>query len=162
MEKKVILQTIKRLKEIRTENSLTIPQISEKLIKNNVFISEPTLKRLFSPNSEKMNFKYQDTIAPIAEILYAEYGESSPSDDPEELHSRLWDRDKMIEQLMIQIEEMKTKSSQYEKMCNERRTLLESHISDLQEEVRLLKSQIEKKDAMFERMMSALILKDKG
>lgn len=161
MEKKVILQTIKRLKEIRTENSLTIPQISEKLIKNNVFISEPTLKRLFSPNSEKMNFKYQDTIAPIAEILYAEYGESSPSDDPEELHSRLWDRDKMIEQLMIQIEEMKTKSSQYEKMCNERRTLLESHISDLQEEVRLLKSQIEKKDAMFDRMMSALVLKDK-
>ena len=161
MEKKVILQTIKRLKEIRTENSLTIPQISEKLIKNNVFISEPTLKRLFSPNSEKMNFKYQDTIAPIADILFAEYGESSPSDDPEELHSRLWDRDKMIEQLMIQIEEMKTKSSQYEKMCNERRTLLESHISDLQEEVRLLKSQIEKKDAMFERMMSALVLKDK-
>lgn len=161
MEKKVILQTIKRLKEIRTENSLTIPQISEKLIKNNVFISEPTLKRLFSPNSEKMNFKYQDTIAPIADILFAEYGESSPSDDPEELHSRLWDRDKMIEQLMIQIEEMKTKSSQYEKMCNERRTLLESHISDLQEEVRLLKSQIEKKDAMFDRMMSALVLKDK-
>lgn len=161
MEKKVMLRTIKRLKEIRAENSLTIPQISEKLIKNNVFISEPTLKRLFSPNSEKMNFKYQDTIAPIAEILYAEYGESSPSDDPEELHSRLWDRDKMIEQLMIQIEEMKTKSSQYEKMCNERRTLLESHISDLQEEVSLLKSQIEKKDAMFERMMSALVLKDK-
>lgn len=157
----MILRTIKRLKEIKNDNGLTVPQISEKLLKNNVFVSEPTLKRVFSPGSEKMNFKYHDTIAPIADILFAEYGESSPSDDPDELRSRLWDRDKEIEQLTIQIEEMKTKSSQYEKMCTERRTILENHISQLQDEVELLKSQIEKKDAMFERLMSALVLKDK-
>ena len=155
--KKVILQTIKRLKEIKAENSLTIPQIMEKLTSKGYFVSEPTLKRVFSPGSEKLNFRYQDSIAPIAEVLYAEYGDVSPSDDPEELRGKLAERDKMIEQLTIKIESQKNTAAKLEKMYADRRMLLESQIDQLKDEVELLKEQIEKKDHMFERLLNATL-----
>ena len=61
---------------------------------------------------------------------------------------------------MIKIEEQEKSAQQFQKMCTERRALLESHISDLQAEVELLRSQIEKKDGMFERIMSHLVLRE--
>lgn len=157
--KKVIVQTIRRLKEIKAENSLTLPQIMDKMSAKGYFISESSLKRVFSPDSEKMSFRYQDTIAPIAEALFGEYGDSSPSDDPEKLRQIIKDRDKTIENLMIKIEEMQKGSEQIGKMCTERRTLLESQIKQLTEEVEMLQAQIEKKDAMFEKLMRTFVLK---
>ena len=68
--KKVIVQTIRRLKEIKAENSLTLSQIMDKMANKGYFVSESSLKRVFSPDSEKMSFRYQDTIAPIVEVLF--------------------------------------------------------------------------------------------
>ena len=157
--KKVIVQTIRRLKEIKAENSLTLSQIMDKMATKGYFVSESSLKRVFSPDSEKMSFRYQDTIAPIAEVLFGEYGDSSPSDDPAKLRQIIKDRDKTIENLMIKIEEMQKGSEQIGKMCTERRTLLESQIKQLTEEVEMLQAQIEKKDAMFEKLMRTFVLK---
>ena len=123
------------------------------------FVSESSLKRVFSPDSEKMSFRYQDTIAPIVEVLFGEYGDSSPSDDPAKLRQIIKDRDKTIENLMIKIEEMQKGSEQIGKMYTERRTLLESQIKQLTEEVEMLQAQIEKKDAMFEKLMRTFVLK---
>lgn len=157
--KKVIVQTIRRLKEIKAENGLTLSQIMDKMTANGYFISESSLKRVFSPDSEKMSFRYQETIAPIAEVLFGEYGDSSPNDDPAKLRQIIKDRDKTIENLMIKIEEMQQTSDQINRMCTERRTLLESQIKQLSDEVEMLKAQIEKKDAMFERLMKTFVLK---
>lgn len=155
MERKnVILQTIRRLKEIKEENSLTIPQIMEKVEKKGVFVSEATLKRVFSPGSEQMNFRYQDSIAPVADVLFEEYGDTSPTDDPHELRKLLRERDKEIAKLTIKIEGMEDAK----KMFQERQKILENFIFQLQSEVELLKSQIEKKDAMFDRIMTSHVL----
>lgn len=157
--KKVIVQTIRRLKEIKAENSLTLSQIMDKMTNKGYFVSESSLKRVFSPDSEKMSFRYQETIAPIAEVLFGEYGDTSPNDDPAKLRQIIKDRDKTIENLMIKIEEMQQTSDQINRMCTERRTLLESQIKQLSDEVEMLKAQIEKKDAMFERLMKTFVLK---
>lgn len=157
--KKVIVQTIRRLKEIKAENSLTLSQIMDKMTNKGYFVSESSLKRVFSPDSEKMSFRYQETIAPIAEVLFGEYGDTSPNDDPAKLRQIIKDRDKTIENLMIKIEEMQQTSDQINRMCTERRTLLESQIKQLSDEVEMLKAQIEKKDAMFERLMRTFVLK---
>lgn len=158
--KKVIVQTIRRLKEIKAENSLTVPQIIDKMADKGYYVSESTLKRVFSPDSEKMSFRYQDTIAPISEVLFAEYGDASPSDDPEELRRIIRERDKTIESLMIKIEDMKKTAEQFGKMYADRRTLLESQVQQLKEEVAVLLAQIEKKDAMFARVMEKCLAKD--
>ena len=158
--KKVIVRTIKRLKEIKEEQGLSVSQIMSKMSEKGYPVSESTLKRVFAPGSEKMSFRYQESIAPVAEVLFEEYGDTGATDDAAELRKIIADRDKTIENLMIKIEEQEKSAQQFQKMCTERRTLLESHISDLQAEVELLRSQIEKKDGMFERIMSRLVLRE--
>lgn len=158
--KKVIVRTIKRLKEIKEEQSLSVSQIMSKMSEKGYPVSESTLKRIFAPGSEKMSFRYQESIAPVAEVLFEEYGDTGVTDDAAELRKIVTDRDKTIENLMIKIEEQEKSAQQFQKMCAERRTLLESHISDLQAEVELLRSQIEKKDVMFERIMSRIVLRE--
>lgn len=158
--KKVIVRTIKRLKEIKEEQGLSVSQIMSKMSEKGYPVSESTLKRIFAPGSEKMSFRYQESIAPVAEVLFEEYGDTGATDDAAELRKIIADRDKTIENLMIKIEEQEKSAQQFQKMCSERRTLLESHISDLQAEVELLRSQIEKKDGMFERIMSRLVLRE--
>lgn len=158
--KKVIVRTIKRLKEIKEEQGLSVSQIMSKMAEKGYPVSESTLKRIFAPGSEKMSFRYQESIAPVAEVLFEEYGDTGATDDAAELRKIIADRDKTIENLMIKIEEQEKSAQQFQKMCTERRTLLESHISDLQAEVELLRSQIEKKDGMFERIMSRLVLRE--
>jgi hypothetical protein len=158
--KKVIVRTIQRLKEIKEEQGLSVSQIMSKMAEKGYPVSESTLKRVFAPGSEKMSFRYQESIAPVAEVLFDEYGDTGATDDAAELRKIIADRDKTIENLMIKIEEQEKSAQQFQKMCSERRTLLESHISDLQEEVELLRSQIEKKDKMFERIMSRLVLRE--
>ena len=158
--KKVIVRTIKRLKEIKEEQGLSVSQIMSKMAEKGYPVSESTLKRIFAPGSEKMSFRYQESIAPVAEVLFEEYGDTGATDDAVELRKIIADRDKTIENLMIKIEEQEKSAQKFQKMCTERRTLLESHISDLQAEVDLLRSQIEKKDGMFERIMSRLVLRE--
>lgn len=158
--KKVIVRTIKRLKEIKEEQGLSVSQIMSKMAEKGYPVSESTLKRVFAPGSEKMSFRYQESIAPVAEVLFEEYGDTGATDDAAELRKIIADRDKTIENLMIKIGEQEKSAQQFQKMCTERRTLLESHISDLQAEVELLRSQIEKKDGMFERIMSRLVLRE--
>lgn len=158
--KKVIVRTIKRLKEIKEEQGLSVSQIMSKMAEKGYPVSESTLKRVFAPGSEKMSFRYQESIAPVAEVLFEEYGDTGVTDDAAELRKIIADRDKTIENLMIKIEEQEKSAQQFQRMCSERRTLLESHISDLQAEVDLLRSQIEKKDGMFDRIMSRLVLRE--
>lgn len=155
--KNVILQDIKRLKEIKEENHLTNQQIADKLAAKGKFVSETTIKRVFSSGSESMNFRYSDSIAPLAEVLFDEYGETGSNDDPHELRKRIRQLDKEISGLMIKIEGMEDAK----KMYDERKKILDSFIVQLQDEIELLKSQIDKKDKMFARMMNALVLKDK-
>lgn len=158
--KKVIVRTIKRLKEIKEEQGLSVSQIMEKMIENGYSVSESTLKRVFSPGSEKMSFRYQESIAPLEEVLFGEYGDTSGEEDTDALREIIRDRDKTIAELMIKIENQEKTADQVGKLCAERRALLESHISDLQAEVELLRSQIEKKDGMFDRIMSRLVLRE--
>lgn len=154
--KNVILQNIKRLKEIKAENHLTNKQIADKLSAKGYFVSDTTIKRVFSAGSEDLNFRYSDSIAPLSEVLFEEYGDTSKSDDPHELRKQIREKDKEIAGLMIKIEGMEDAKRMYE----ERKKILDSFIAQLQDEVELLKGQIENKDKMFERMMNKLVLEE--
>lgn len=155
--KKVILQTIRRLKEIKEQYALTIPLIMKKMSEKGYYVSEPTLKRIFAQNSEAMNFRYQESIVPVAEVLFAEYGDTDSTDDAETLRQIIRERDKSIENLMIKIENLEKATAQMEKMYAERKSMFENTIAQMKEEIAILKDQIEKKDEMLSKMMDAFI-----
>ena len=76
-------KTIKRLKQIKTEQGLSISQIMDLMEKQGKFVSEGTLKRVFADGSEEKVFRYQDSIAPIADVLLDIYGDTSGLDLPD-------------------------------------------------------------------------------
>lgn len=148
--KKAILKTIRRLKEIKDENGLTYTQIREKVENKGYYVSEATIKRVFSPGAEERHFRYQDSIAPLAEVLFDEYGDTSEDADAATLRQIIKDRDKTIEQLLIKIENQETTSSQLEKLYADRKASYEASIQKLTE-------QIDRKDSMLEKLLSALL-----
>ena len=61
--------TIERLKKVKAEQGLSVSRIMEMLEAKGKFVSEATVKRIFSEGSEDFNFRYQDSIAPLADVL---------------------------------------------------------------------------------------------
>ena len=61
--------TIERLKKVKAEQGLSVSRIMEMLEAKGKFVSEATVKRIFSEGSEEFNFRYQDSIAPLADVL---------------------------------------------------------------------------------------------
>ena len=78
-------KTIRRLKEIKSEQGLSVPKIMDLMEERGQFVSESTIKRVFADGSEEQSFRYQDSIAPIADVLLDIYGDTSSLDDAESL-----------------------------------------------------------------------------
>ena len=99
--------TIKRLKKVKIENGLSVSKIMELLEKEGKFVSEATIKRVFSEGSEEYNFRYQDSIAPLADVLLDLYGDTSGLNDVAALKQIIHDKNQTIEFMMIKFEEQK-------------------------------------------------------
>lgn len=96
-------QTIERLKAVKKEQELSINAIMDMLSTKGHFISEPTLKKVFSDNSDNYNFKYRDTIAPLADVLLDLYSE----DDDDRMKQLIREKNKLIEILIHKNEEQR-------------------------------------------------------
>ena len=160
-------KTIKRLKEIKDEQGLSIPKIADMLESRGQFVSEATLKKVFADGSEDRNFRYQDSLAPIADVLLDIYGDTSGLQDVESLKQIIREKNKMIEFLMIKIEEQTMVHANKEALYKERQSIYEHNLKRLEEEVdqlnEHLKSRencIERKDALLEKLVNSYLLKD--
>lgn len=69
MELKTANDLIVRLKSVREEKRLSLPDVMELIEKNNDYISMTTLRRVFSEGSECSDFSYDRTIRPIVNAL---------------------------------------------------------------------------------------------
>ena len=58
-----------KLKEVRKEKDLSYGDILDLMEKNGDYLAKSTLSKLFSEGSEDLNFKYEETIRPIAKAL---------------------------------------------------------------------------------------------
>lgn len=160
-------KTIHRLKEIKQEQGLTIPQIADMLEARGQFISEATLKKVFQEGSEDKNFRYQDTIAPLADVLLDIYGDTSGLQDIESLKQIIREKNKLIEFLLIKIEEQASVYANKEALYKERQALYEHNIQHLETEVSQLNNHlsnrercVERKDELLERLLNAYLLKE--
>lgn len=142
--------TVERLRTVRKENGLTIPQICDMLDKKGYFISEATVKRVFSENHDPLSFRYRDTLAPLADVLLDLYGEKSGTSDIAALKAMIHDKNKMIDLLVVKNEELK---KDYERRISHLQKQLESYERhlDFREKV------IERKDDVIEKLINKVI-----
>lgn len=152
-------RTIKRLKQIKEEQGLTIPQIMEMMEKRGLFVSEATIKKVFADGSEEKNFRYQDSIAPIADVLLDIYGDTSGLEDLESLKQIIHEKNKLIELLMIKLEETEDAAKSRDALYADRKSAYEKTIDSLELQVHRLHEQVDRKDIMLEKLMNALLLK---
>ena len=117
------------------------------------FVSEATVKRVFSEGSEDFNFRYQDSIAPLADVLLDWYGDSSGLDDVSALKQIIHDKNQTIEFMMIKFEEQK---SAYEKNVAH----LKEQIQSLNERLDFRERVVDRKDAVIEKLLNAYLLKE--
>ena len=143
-------KTIRRLKEIKSEQGLSISQIMDMLEKAGQFVSEPTLKKIFSEGSEELNFRYQDTIMPVADVLLDKYGDKSGLDDAESLRQIIREKNKYIEMILFKLEEQQEAYAREKALYEERKTMYERTIERFER-------QIERKDRMIEQIMSSYL-----
>ena len=139
-------KTIHRLKQIRAEQGLTLPRIIELMDERGQYVSETTIKRVFAEGSEEQNFRYQDSIAPIADVLLDIYGEDSDGEDSEALRRIIREKNKLIEFLMMKLDEKEQEFGKRIELYEERKALYEKTIERFE-------IQIARKDELIERLL---------
>lgn len=143
-------KTIHRLKQIKAEQGLTIAKIIDLMDERGQFVSEATLKRVFADGSEDQNFRYQDSIAPIADVLLDIYGDTSNLDDVESLRGIIREKNKLIEFLMLKLDEKETEFEKRLALYEERKALYEKSIERFE-------TQITMKDTIIARFLDTYL-----
>jgi maltooligosyltrehalose synthase len=144
--------TIIKLKKIKQEQNLSIKKIMDLLEDQGQFVSEGTLKKIFAEGSEEKYFRYQDTLAPLADVLLDIYGDQSEVNDVATLKRIIREKNKQIEFLMVKMEEQK-------EVYAERKNMYERRIEDLNAQLKRLDTSVEKKDKMLEQLMDKYLFK---
>ena len=142
--------TVERLRNVKRENGLTIANICDMLDKKGCFISEATLKRVFSDNHDPLSFRYRDTIAPLADVLLDIYDDKSGSEDIAALKAMIHDKNKMIDMLIVKNEELK---KDYEKRLQH----LQKQIDSLEKHLEFRDRVVSRKDEVIEKLINKLV-----
>lgn len=146
-------QTIERLKCVKKEQELSISQIMDMLSSKGYYLSEPTLKKVFSENSDTYNFKYRDTIAPLADVLLDLYGDATSETASDEVKHLIREKNKMIEILLYKNEEQK---ADYEK----RMAHLKKQVERLEGNLDFREKMIDRKDGTITKLLDSISHKD--
>ena len=143
-------ETVQRLRKVKKDNDLTISSILDLLEKKNYFISEATLKRVFSENNDPTSFKYQSTLAPLADVLLDMYIDDSGTDDVAALKTLLHDKNQMISILVAKNEEIR---ADYEK----RIAHLQKQLATMEDHLLFREKQIDKKDEIISKLLGKVV-----
>ena len=146
-------QTIERLKRVKKEKELSYSIIIDMLADKGYYLSEQTLKKVFSEHSDSYNFKYRDTIAPLADVLLDLYGDATSETASEEVKHLIREKNKMIEILLYKNEEQK---SDYER----RIAHLKKQVERLEGNLDFREKMIDRKDKIVERLLDSITHKD--
>jgi transcriptional regulator with XRE-family HTH domain len=160
---------IVKLKEVREEKGLSFNDILELMEKNGNYIAKSTLSRVFADGSDELNFKYEETIRPIANaLLDIETEEETDDLDTKALKSLLKYKIQRIEELEKQVEHLESaldkEKIKYHEKLDEERAMYDKRVDFLKEQVAykdkrmdLLLEAVHEKDALHREMLSAAL-----
>ena len=138
-QREIILQ----LKKIKNERELSTQDIYEMVKAARLPTSESSVRRVFADGSEEKNFRYQDTIKPIAQVLLGVKDEGEPLNPSEAdaLKNIALLKESMINELQSENDKLK-----------KRIEVLEKAKDDYIGEIAFLKEQIVRKDDYIDRL----------
>lgn len=142
--------TVERIRKVKKEKDMTISDILDLLEKKNYFISEATLKRVFSENNDPSSFKYRDTIVPLADVLLDFYEDQSGTAELAALKSMIRDKNMTISILIAKNEELR---ADYDK----RIAHLQKQIDRLEKNLDFRESVVQRKDEVIEKLINKII-----
>ena len=142
--------TVERIRKVKKEKDMTISDILDLLEKKNYFLSEATLKRVFSENNDPSSFKYRDTIVPLADVLLDFYEDQSGTEELTALKSMIRDKNMTISILIAKNEEIR---ADFEK----RIAHLQKQIDRLEKNLDFREKVVEQKDIVIEKLINKVI-----
>lgn len=149
---------ILQLKAVKEERKLSLGDILNLIEKNGDYLSKTSLSRLFQEGSEEQSFK-EETLLPVARaLLDINTLEETDNVDERAMKTLLQYKSNRISELEQQIERLELDLSN-EKV--KRHEALDRERELYNRRVDFLKSQIILKDERIDRLMNALLEKDK-
>ena len=142
--------TVERLRKVKKEQEFTIPQILDLLEKKDYYLSETTVKRVFSENADIDSFKYRDTIVPLADVLLDFYEDQSGTSELEALKSMIRDKNMTISILVRKNDELR---ADFEKRINH----LTKQIDRLEKNLDFREAVVQQKDKIIEMLINKII-----
>lgn len=173
-------QLIIKLNEVKDEKGLTIDKIMALIEKNGDFVSRTTVARVFQNGAESKNFRYDDTLRPIAKaLLDMETIEDDDELDVKALKALMKYKGQRIEELERKIakleEEIETikenaqaelekqKAKMEAAVANEKNKVhdkLDKQREEMQKTIDILSEQMAFKDKRMDQLMASNDLKD--
>lgn len=145
--------TVERLRKVRKEQALTIPNIIKMLEERGYYLSEATVKRVFSENADPNSFKYHDTITPLADVLLDFYCDQSGTEEVEALKAMIRDKNMTISILVAKNEEIRAD-------FDKRIAHLQKQIERLEKNLDFREGVVSRKDDVIESLLNKLEHKD--
>lgn len=145
--------TVERLRKVKTEKEFTIAHILDLLENKGYYLSEATVKRVFSENSDPDSFKYRDTIVPLADVLLDFYDDQSGTNEVEALKSMIRDKNMTISILVAKNEELR---ADFEKRISH----LQKQIDRLEKNLDFREKVVERKDIVIEKLINKVLFKE--
>lgn len=142
--------TVERLRKVKKEQGLTVTNILEMLESKGYYLSEATVKRVFSENADPNSFKYRDTITPLADVLLDFYCDQSGTDEAEALKAMIRDKNMTISILVAKNEEIRAD-------FDKRIAHLQKQIDRLEKNLDFREKIIVKEYEVIERMMKKVL-----
>ena len=142
--------TVERLRKVKKEKELTVSAIMKMLEEKQFFLSENTVKRVFSENADPASFKYQDTILPLADVLLDFYEDQSGTDEVEALKAMIRDKNMTISILVAKNEEIRAD-------FDKRIAHLQKQIDRLEKNLDFREGVVARKDEVIEKLINKVI-----
>lgn len=148
-----------QLKRVREEKGLSYNDIQRIMEEKSQYpISKSTISRIFSDGSEDLNFRYEETIRPVAiALLDIETVEDDDSMDVQAMKSLLKYKIERIEELESQIEKLEAALDKEKLRFHER---LDHEREQFNNRIDFLKRQIDLKDERMDKLLEAVFKKD--
>lgn len=145
--------TVERLRKVKKEQGLTVTNVLEMLENKGYYLSEATVKRVFSENADPNSFKYRDTITPLADVLLDFYCDQSGTEEVEALKAMIRDKNMTISILIAKNEEIRAD-------FDKRIAHLQKQIERLEKNLDFREGVVSRKDDVIESLLNKLEHKD--
>lgn len=132
-----------QLKQIKHDRELSVQDVYLMVKGAGFSTSESSVRRVFAPGSEEQNFRFQDTIQPISQVMIGVKEEGEPLNvaEADALKQIALLKDAMINDLQKENDELKKKAER-----------LEHDLALVTDRVEFLKGQIARKDDYIDRL----------